>query len=189
MRRRGRRQKAEGSPIAEPASAPTAVPPTQPTQSNTPTPSSNAPVEASGAATRKRPRLVDDELRLRKAFQHVTPERLRDGDPDRHITRVQQERCDNGSCDTASRAEDGHCRDLRRAGERRRRHDDCRKSVEVRGTRQHAERGAERCSRREKRRRDARASTHDASGTCEPSPGCRTLPSSTTAATGCARCR
>ena len=65
-------------------------------------------------------------------------------DPDRRVARVQQQRGDDRGGDAAARAEDGDGRDLRRAGERRRRHDDRRERVEVRGAREHAERRAER---------------------------------------------
>src|SRR5207248_2082808 len=71
-------------------------------------------LEARGAAAGERPRLVDDELRLREPPCDRAAEPVREADPDRGIARVQEQRRHHGRRDAAAGSEHGDRSDLGR---------------------------------------------------------------------------
>ena len=126
-RARGRRRRGRdlaGSPRASPARTPTAVPVDPACVEDEAGAEEEPAVEAAVLAAGHRPGLVDDQLRLEQPANGPADEDRRHRDADRGVAGVQERRGDDGRDDAAAGAEDRRCRELCRAGERRRRHDD-----------------------------------------------------------------
>ncbi len=110
-----------------------------------PRPDEDRPLEPA-APTRQRPGLVDDRLRLDEPPEPPAGEDRGNGHADRDVARVEEDGGENRRRDRPSGIEHRDRGELRRAGERRRRHGDRRSGSESGRIRENAERRGRRGS-------------------------------------------
>ena len=111
----------------------------------------------------ERPRLVDDQLRLEEAAAARAGKDRRDREAQRDVAGVEEDRGDDRGERAAAVVEDRRRSELRRAGERRRRHHDRAEPAHARLDGEQAERGAEE-KRRERERQPGADAVSDARG-------------------------